>query len=144
MLKRSSWMLGAVLVAMLAPMGTSAAQAARCLPNGVCYDIHIPLYWGGYQGCENKYNQYNLNNPDTRQVNLSGAPRVNGVYVATTYNVRSSDWIGQFSVDRDPSLEACFFSTKNTTAVVQGCRYRIQWGRSYCTAWSSFRTDYPE
>ena len=141
MLKRASWMLGAVLVAILAPMGTSAAQAARCLPNGVCYDIHTPLYWGGYQGCENQYNSYNLNNPDTRQVQLSGAPRVYGVYVATKYNVRISGG-PQFSVDRDPSLEACFFSHKNSTAVVQGCRYRIQWGRSYCTGWSQFRTDY--
>lgn len=103
--------------------------------------------WGG-QSCD-KPHYYDKNSTRTREVLLSGAPRVRDVYVATTYNVRittqhpTGPYTGrQFSVDRDPAYLACFLVGDGATVSVQGCRYRIQWGRSYCTAWSQFRVAY--
>ncbi len=146
MLKRTSGLLGVMLVATtLTSTGASAAydDGSGCLANGVCYRPHL-VFAGATTDCANPEHG-TRDSPNLREVDLSGAPRVRGVYVATKYNVRiisGSYTYEQFSVDREPLYEACFLASNRYTVALQGCRYRVQWGRSYCTAWSQFTINY--
>ena len=130
----------AMVAAILGVLGTDAAHAKRCLPNGVCIDTTIANY-GGFR-CPDPWYFAGSDNP--RRIYLSGAPRVRGVYVATKYNVRThySSNSRQISVDRDPISQACFFASRDSSYSVQACRYRLEWGRTYCGPWSDFKTEW--
>ncbi len=142
MLKRTSGLLGIMLVATtLASTGASASDTvwSGCAANGVCYQYQT-AYAPPYQECADPVSLHYQLKPyvdKIRGLYLKGAPRVRGVYVATTYNVIINGSVtNQVSIDRDPAYKACVLVHSGSDVAVQGCRYRTQWLRSYCTAWS--------